>query len=308
MTDLHGLRETPVHIQMDIDALLDNVPNLPAERHRIEDETIVVVFGRRKRPLLGLMQEGDDRRITRLLMPHPLDIAAMVEPLRRIGVTPDMLAVSTTWEGEELLDLDALRKAVAYPFPDEPNAEVCVITGGRANARVHDDGRWLSGWYGSTVADMTRFAVVDRTMPIGPICDDEIRKAIATGRIVEIMPIAQEDMASTPSEIIAAQIEVGISITEDLLKGEGGGFPVGRMIREGDDMVAQPFANLLQGHPGESGVDLVGIGRLMALVARARAKPLDDAKTRTQAVAQVVERLKGDHLEEMILSAPEDWS
>lgn len=307
MTDLHGLQETPVHIRMDIDTILDSIPNLSTERHHIDDDVVVVVFGRRKRPLLGLMQEDGQGGITRLLMHHPNDIGAMVEPLRRIGVVPDLLDISTNWEGEELLDLDALRKAVAYPFPDEPNAEVCVITGTRANARVHADGRWLSGWYGSTIADMTQFAVVDRTLPIGPICDDEIRKAIAAGKVVEIVPIAQEDMASTPSEIIAAQIEVGISITEDLLKGEGGGFPVGRMIREGDDMVAQPFAGLLQGHRGEAGVDLVGIGRLMALVARARAKPLTDAKSRTKAVAQVVERLKGDILEEMLLAPPEDW-
>jgi len=320
---------TNIVINRPLAELLRSAPflkkNLPGEKDLPHNsETFVLPLGRRSKSLLGLLQESEYPDRVRILIQGQIDyrysehhpnrvvfsssaprlpiIQALVHPLRALDIDPDDIASVVTTGADISMDADELRQAVAYPFPDEPNAEVCVITGGRANARVYEYPLQLSGWYGSTIADMTSFAIVDRSMPIGPICDDEIRKALAAGRIILNAPLSSEELSSTSDDAIKALIDLGISIAENhIANGNAGDMPLGRVVSENDEALAYPFIDALQGFHTPEGVDLVGIGRLMAMVAELRSAPLTPGPVRDQAIERVIHRLKRNSMDDLSL-------
>lgn len=178
-----------------------------------------------------------------------------------------------------------------YPFPDEPNAEICTITGGRANARVFDKPREIMGWYGSTICDMTSFAVIDSSLPIGPISDGEIEKALAAGRIVSTEPMTWSDLRALPSAAVRALIQLGIDRTTDAIStpapGELGDLPIGIRTVD-DDMLAAPF---IPGLISNGLVNLVGIGALLALTVHARGGTLEDPTACSAAIDRLERRI-----------------
>lgn len=175
-----------------------------------------------------------------------------------------------------------------------PNAEVCVHCGGEAHAVVGRDGpHRVTGWYGSRIADMRTMYAFD-TVPDGPICDVCLQAAIDAGRVVDPEPILSGELPldQVPDTVVALLIEAGAACAAMLLQeNREHRFPVHREWWPGhDDPLAFPFEDNLSGK-GRPGTDLVGIGRLMALVAAARGREFGP-ETRTSAIADYVVRLR----------------
>lgn len=284
----------------------DLIPNNPHRRVQIDEidgRQRVTILKRRNRIACGFEKDGDAMR---LLHTSPDDLSAVADDLRYMGIAPEMLADASQDDEADVVDLAALRAATAYPFPDDPNAEVCVVTGGRAYARRVSNPSYVHGWYGSTVADGGHFfAVVDESLPVGPLCDDEISKAIESGRLVPDIPMDRETLAGLPSAAVEALLVLGMERAEEqFARGVSGELPIG-IRSEDDDYLATPFMDGLMGRSSEGRIDVEGIGRLMALLARARGMPYEPDEHRASVVARTAKRLAADPMADFeVMMAP----
>ncbi len=151
-------------------------------------------------------------------------------------------------------------------------SEPCRHCGRKAYARIHSDLPLLSGWYGSTVADMTQFVVLDASEGPGPVCDEFVQNLIAAGKIIEDRPV--ETLDSLPRDNMAALIKLGVELVErDVADASGMTLPPVPPFHfeDADHMTGRAVSGLFG---RTEGIDLVGVGQVMAMSARARGRPL----------------------------------
>lgn len=182
-----------------------------------------------------------------------------------------------------------------HPFPDDPNAEICAQCGARAYAVIGRGGHDLvTGWYGSTVVDMSSMLALDPDLPRGPICDDCLKKAIAEGKVYDPDPLRAGDvhLSSVPTPVVRGMLRLGMAAADRMLgrPSEGGVCIPPVWDVESDDPLFVGLSEGLFGHPRHAGVDLEAVGRLMTLVARARGRAFDEAE-REAAIDAFLERL-----------------
>jgi hypothetical protein len=184
------------------------------------------------------------------------------------------------------------------------NAETCVVTGDVAHARV--EGSILRGWYGSTVIDGETFVVRAGALPPGPVSDDVIRKALASGGVYdpERLLAGEVEVEDVPDDVVLALVAAGVADAVRKLARTGMAElalhvpPVFRV--EMDEPVGVAASAALFGRPRHRGVDLVGVGELGAMARLARGLEADpDAIARgvldgIKARAEILRSLGGE--------------
>lgn len=181
----------------------------------------------------------------------------------------------------------------------EANAETCVHTGKEAFAQLGRPVRgMISGWYGSTVVDgMSTLVALDPTLPEGPVCDEVLEGWLRDGRAVDPSDFTsfRADAARADPDTVAAIVDLGARLALHYLDTDAGPrLPFGMPTFHGNEFLAFPFMQHLSGKPvAGHGTDLMAIGRLMALVSRARGRSFGMEERRV-AIAEFVDSLRLD--------------
>lgn len=119
---------------------------------------------------------------------------------------------------------------------------------------------------------MAQFVVLDTSERPGPVCDEFVQNLIAAGKVVEDRPV--EALDSLPRDSMAALIMLGVALVErELVEASGTAIPSVPPVHfeDTDQMTGRAVAGLF----GRiDGIDLVGVGQVMAMSARARGRPL----------------------------------
>lgn len=179
------------------------------------------------------------------------------------------------------------------PHPQDPSAEICVLTGGKAYARVrHGEVR---GWYGSTVADLDHvYVVLDGSIPEGPVSDDVLRRAIASGGLFDVDALREGriPLGEVPEAVVATLVANGVrdalsALRRDADEDLGVHVPPGEHVGIDDPLTVAP-AEALFGARRARGPDLHAIGSLAALALRARGREVDPDAV----AARVVDRIR----------------
>lgn len=170
------------------------------------------------------------------------------------------------------------------------NAEVCCHCDGEAFARISDRLPLLYGWYGSATVDLQEYVVLDAEVKRGPICDACATKLIEAGKVVLADPVDTLDEVSR--EVASALLAFGMEAIEVEITNPteaANEVPcVPPVYFEKSDPLTKDLIDGLFGR--STGIDLVGIGQLMALASRARGRPLV-GEARDAAIATYVDRL-----------------
>lgn len=179
----------------------------------------------------------------------------------------------------------------------EENAACCQFCGGKAFARISAQMPVLFGWYGSTIADNVDFVVVDQSLKAGPVCDPCIEDMIKAERLVSDEPIDERLFAveDVPEWKVTALLchgmeQVEFQLTQPL--DEQRGVPVPPVFWEGDDPLAEPFIDPLFGRSRTKGVNLAGVGKLIAMISCLRGKPLVTREARIDAARAYYGRIR----------------
>lgn len=185
------------------------------------------------------------------------------------------------------------------PFPDDPNAETCVHTGARAYAAAGRYGRnRVTGWYGSAVVDLDDvLLVLDPEFPEGAVCDAVLRDAVADGRLYDPSALLAGEvrLSELPDAVIAGMVGLGVDMAHRHLS-DSHGVPDGLSVPpvhdvERDDPLSLALMRCIMGVPRHRGPDLEQAGVLMALLHKARNRPLA-GEARGAALAGFVARVR----------------
>lgn len=193
-----------------------------------------------------------------------------------------------------------------------PNAHTCIHTGKEAFAQLGLPVRGMvTGWYGSTVVDgLSPLVALDPDLPEGPVCDEMLEIWLAEGKVVDPSDFTsyRADVVKAAPETVSAILDLGARLALHYLDSEPTKrLPFGMPTFPGNEYLAFPFIQHLTGKPiAGSGPDLLAIGRLMAIVSRARGRAFD-ADERRVAIAEFVDSLHMDRQAMMgILSLADD--
>lgn len=192
-------------------------------------------------------------------------------------------------------------------------AERCVVTGKPAYASHGNPVQgFVKGWYGSTVVDaLSPMVALDPGLPVGPVCDDVLKGWLREGKLVDIEDIKtlRVDPFSMDPAILRAIVDVGARIALHYLDIDDGKVLGYEDMSHQREFLVYPFINTegrmngIEKHPGP---DLLAVGRIMALVARARGRPFDQEERDRAIHDQVHRMIRESNLFENILGAMDE--